>query len=354
MPPSPLSFLLLTLAGWVHREQQAVIRYLQAENQVLREHIPSPRVKFTDSQRRRLAARAKDLQRKLLRELGTIVTPDTLLRWYRELVARKYDGNHRRKPARLRTPAALAKLVVRMAKENPTSGYTRLRGALSHLGHTVGRSTIARILAARGIEPSPARPEAWSTFLAAHWGAICAADFFTVEVVTLAGLVRYHVFFVIDLKTRVVEIASVVHNPNQDWFKNIVRGLTDYCDGFLRNATHLILDRDPVFGTAAREMLGSSGVEVVRLPPRSPNLNAYAERFVLSVKSECLARVIPLGRRHLSKLVTEYAKHYHHERPHQGVGNRLLLPESAANGDGPIQRRQRLGGLLSYYTREAA
>jgi transposase InsO family protein len=241
-----------------------------------------------------------------------------------------------------------------MAKENPTWGYTRIRGALRNLGHDVGRTTIARILAKNGIDPSPMRPERWSTFLRAHWGAICGGDFFTVEVVTLRGLVRHHVFFVIDLATREVQIGGVVREPYGAWVSNVVRGMLDDVDGILAGKHHLILDRDPVFTKEVRDLLSWSGVRVPRLPARSPNLNAYAERFVGSVRRECLSRVIPLGEAHLRWLLREYLVHYHSERNHQGLGNRLIEPTVAANGGGPIHRRTRNGDLLSFSVREDA
>jgi len=355
MEPSLIKFLLLAVVGWVNREQQAVIEYLREENRVLTDRLPEGRrLRFTDVERRRLAVRAKAVRRRVLRELATIVTPGTLLRWYRQLIAKKYDGSARRSPGRPKTPAQLAELVVRMAKDNSGWGYTRIRGALQNLGHTVGRSTIARILAEHGLDPAPARPLRWRTFLEAHWGAICAADFFTVEILTLHGLARRHVFFVIDLKTRLVELGGVVHEPYGEWMHNVLRGLLDEVDGFLLGTTHLILDRDPVFTAEVRGMLADAGVQVVRLPARSPNLNAYAERFVGSVRRECLSKLVPLGDRHLRHAVLEFIRHYNAERNHQGVGNRLIEPRSAANGSGPIQRRKRLGGILSFYHREAA
>ncbi len=193
----------------------------------------------------------------------------------------------------------------------------------------------------------------WSTFLEAHWGAVCAADFFTVEVLTPLGLSRRHILFVMDLETRAVEIAGIVAEPYEQWVMNTVRGLLDQVDGFLLGKRYLILDRDPVFTKRVRQMLGRAGVKVVRLPARSPNLNAHAERFVGSVRRECLAKIIPLGERHLRHILEEYVAHYHTERPHQGLENRLLRSEVAANGPGPIQRRQRLGGILDFYSRAA-
>jgi transposase InsO family protein len=247
-----------------------------------------------------------------------------------------------------------------MARENPTWGYTRIRGALHNLGHDLGRSTIKRILENHGIEPAPERGRRtpWASFLKAHWGAIAAADFFTVEVLTPRGLVRYAVLFVIDLKTRRVHIAGIVHEPYGAWMAQIARSLTDAVDGFLRGSSYLIHDRDPLFTRQFHSLLSASGVEAVRLPARSPNLNAYAERFVRSIKSECLRRVIPLGERHLRLLVAEYVEHYHLERNHQGLDNMLIdgTDQGAANSNSsaPIKCREKLGGTLRYYYRDAA
>jgi putative transposase len=195
----------------------------------------------------------------------------------------------------------------------------------------------------------------WSTFLRAHWGAIAAMDFFTVEALTLSGLVRYHVLFVIDLKSRRVEIAGIVHQAHGAWMQQIGRNLTDAVDGFLLGHRHLIMDRDPLFTRAFRTMLADSGVKSVRLPARSPNLNAYAERFVRSIKSECLRRVVPLGENHLRELVQGYVAHYHVERNHQGIGNALIDPSNDNSGiTGRVVRRKRLGGMLNFYCRTAA
>jgi transposase InsO family protein len=197
---------------------------------------------------------------------------------------------------------------------------------------------------------------AWKTFLRAHWGAIAATDFFTVEVMTWRGLVRYFVLFVIDLKSRRVEIAGITATPNGEWMQQVARNLVDCEDGFLLNSRHLIHDRDPLFTHAFGATLKNADVDPVRLPVRSPNLNAYAERFVRSVKSECVGRVIPLGERHLRRVVSEYVKHYHRERNHQGLGNRLIDGNGNASGlgrGGPVECHERLGGMLRYYARAA-
>jgi transposase InsO family protein len=250
----------------------------------------------------------------------------------------------------------IRKLVLRMARENPRWGYTRLVGALANLNHHVSRSTVKRILAAEGVLPAPERSERtpWSTFLRAHWEAIAAADFFTVEVLSLTGLVRYHVFFVIDLASRRVHLAGVVHEPGERWMMQVARNLTDAVDGFLLGKRLLIVDRDPLYTKAFRRLLADAGVKAVRLPPRSPNLNAYAERFVRSVRQECLDHIIPLGDDHLRRVLREYVDHYHLERNHQGLDNRLLEPRAGpANDNGEVVRKQRLGGLLSFYERQA-
>jgi transposase InsO family protein len=356
-PPNALHFLLLVFSGWVNHQQNQVIDYLKEENRVLREQLGERRTRLTDDQRRRLAVKGKLLGRKVLAEIAGIVTPDTILRWYRQLVAKKYDGSNRRGPGRPSTDQGIADLVVGMANENPNWGYTRIRDALRHIGHELARNTVKRILLNNGIEPAPERNRktSWKAFVKAHIGEIAAADFFAVEVLTLVGLVRHFVFFVIDIESRRVEIAGITCSPHGEWMKQIARNLTDAEDGFLRGVRYLILDRDPLYTAAFREMLKDAGVAVVRLPARSPNLNAFAERFVLSIKSECLDRIVPLGEGHLRRAVSTFVSHYHGERHHQGLGGNLIeADEFAGRGDGVVRCRERLGGMLRFYYRDAA
>jgi transposase InsO family protein len=346
-------------AGWLNRYQQDMIEYLKEENRVLLEQLGSRKLRLTDDQRRRLAVKGKALGRKRLGQVCGIVTPDTILRWYRKLVGRKYDSSRVRRPGRSPTKEEIAGLVVRISAENPRYGYTRIRDTLQNLGHEIGRNTVKRILMDHGIEPAPERNRktTWRTFIKAHMeeGSIAAADFFTVEVLTLFGIVRYHVLFVMDLTTRRIQIAGITSQPCEEWMKQIARNLTDAVNGFLLEARYIILDRDPLYTAEFRQMLKDSGVNPMRLPARSPNLNAYAERFVLSIKSECLNRVILLGERHLRKAVSEYVAHYHIERNHQGLDGRLIEPdETAWRRDGRVACRERLGGMLRYYYRKAA
>ncbi len=357
MLPPPLQLLLLMFAGWVNRYQQDMIEYLKEENRLLKKRLGGQRIRFTDAERRRLSRKAKALGYRVLRELETLVTPDTLLRWYRELVARKWDFSHRRGPGRPRVMNEIEQLILRMAQDNPSWGYTRIQGALANLGHEVGRGTIANILKEHGIEPAPERGKrtAWSTFLKAHWKGLAAADFLTVEVMTWKGLVTYHVLFVIELATRAAHIAGITTNPNEPWMMQVARNLTDAVDGFLRGKGHLLLDRDAKYSEAFRRLLQDDGIAIIRLPPRSPNLNAFAERFIRSIKEECLTRMIFFGKASLKHAVKEYMAHYHIERNHQGIGNRLLKPMSAVpTSRGSVKQHQRLGGMLNYYYREAA
>ena len=313
-------------------------------------------VRSTPRQCRRLAAKAKVLGRRGLFEITTLVTPDTLLRWYRRLSAKKYDGNRKRSPGRPKTASDIEGLIVRMA-HNPRWGYTRIRGALHNRGHEIGRNTIKRILLESGFDPARLRSRgvSWKTFLKAHWGAIAATDFFHAEVLTRWGLIRYFVLFVIDLETRRVEITGITHQPDGEWMKRIARNLTDVDEGFLNGTRYLILDRDRLFTEAFRDVLGSSGVMTVKLPARSPNLNAYAERLVRSIKSECLAQIIPLGERHVRTVVNEYTEHHHLERNYQGLENELIEERSdELDMNAAVECRERVGGVLKYYDRRAA
>ena len=312
---------------------------------MLREQFKDKRLRFTDDQRRRLAVKAKKLGRKALRDLGTIVTPDTLLGWYRRLIANKYDGSGKRRPGRPRVVDEIRLLVVRMAKENLSWGYTRIKGALSNLQHEVARGTIANILSEHGIEPALERSHraTWKQFFKSHWELTGAADFLTVEVWSLTGFMKYSLLLVIELSTRRVEIAGIVPEPNGLWMRQIARNLTDGSDGFLLGKRYLIMDCDPVFTMAFRGILKTAGIKSELLPPKSPNLNAYAERFVRTIKEGCVNKIIFFGEQSHRRAVTDFVTHYHQERNHQGLDNRLVDTDASV-GDtaGRIACRERL------------
>jgi putative transposase len=266
-----LRFLVMACAGWWSDQRQAAVAYLVEENRILHAQLRGRRVRLIDEDRRRLARAGQRVGRRLLRQVATIVTPDTILRWHRQLIAGKwtYAKGRRRRSG---VVAEIRRLVARMAEENPTWGYTRIQGALKNVGHRVGRSTIARILKAQGIRPAPERPTSWRVFLRAHCGAIAGADFFTTEVWTWRGLVTYYTVFVIDLASRRAHIVG---------------------------SRVLICDRDAKWSAPVRARLDEAGIRVVQTPYQAPNANAYAEGFVRSIKHECLNRVIPFGERHL-------------------------------------------------------
>ena len=359
-PLFPLQYLIATLALWLNRQQQEVIDYLKEENRLLKAKLGDRKIQFTDAERRRLAIRAKALGRKVLSQLGTLVTPDTLLRWHRELVAQKWNYVHRRGPGRPRTKDEIATLILRMAEDNPGWGYTRILGALSNVGFKVGRGTVANILQENGIDPAPLRGKRtqWSTFLKAHWKILVASDFFSVEVWRLSGLTTYYVLFFIQLSTRTVKIAGIAINPDAVWMMQMGRNMTGEENGLLYGKRKLIIDRDTKYCHDFRRLIEQAGTTIIRLPPRSPNLNAYAERFVGSIKAECLNRLIFFGEASSRRALKQHTAHYHHERNHQGINNRLLI--GAANDDTyaientDVACRSRLGGVLNYYYGEAA
>jgi hypothetical protein len=253
------------------------------ENRTLRSQLVGWRLRLTDAQRRRLAQRGKRLGRRMLAQVATIVTPDTILRWHRQLIARKWTYARGGSP-RQGVREEIRRLIVRMAEENPTWGYTRIRGALKNLGHRVGRSTIARTLKAHGTSPVPGRPTSWRTFLRAHWGAIAGADFFTTEVWTWRGLVTYYTLFVIDLASRRVHIIGCTSHPDDAFMRQVTRTMTAADDSGLADCRVLICDRDQKWSAAIRELLHESCVGVVQTPFQAPNCNAHAERFVRSIK----------------------------------------------------------------------
>ena len=218
--------------------------------------------------------------------------------------------------------------------------------------------TVANILKRHNLPPAPERQKTttWKEFIRTHMDVLVAADFFTAEVRTLCGLVTYYVLFFIHLGSRQVHVAGVTSHPHALWLMQVARNVTMDAWGFLWPGQYLIHDRDEKFCPAFQRLIDEAGVKRVPLPPRSPNLNAYAERSVRSVKDETLSRMILFGEGSLRHVLDEYVEYYHRERNHQGKGNVLPFPPPSPEGanGGPVQCRERLGGLLKYYEREAA
>lgn len=343
----PIQLLLATVAGWVNRRQQRVIEYLVEENRVLREKLGGSVPRLNDEQRRRLAAKGHILGRRALAEVATIVTPDTILRWHRRLIAAKWTFASRR-TGRPGIMTDIRALIVRFAEENSSWGYCRIQGALRNLGHRVAPSTIARTLKDHGIKPAPDRPTSWRVFLKAHWGEVAATDFFTAEVWTLGGLKTYYLLFFLELKSRRVHFAGLTTNPTDLFMGKAAEGAA----GFLKGCRYLIHDRDTKYSLRFTIVMEAAGVGLIRTPFQAPNANAYAERFVRSIKEECLGRMILFGEGHLRHTIDEYLAHYHSERNHQGIGNELIDGQPTVSF-GAVRSVDRLGGMLRYYHRAA-
>jgi transposase len=351
--------MLAYITGTVDQELLLRNEYLVTENRVLRGQIKG-RLRFSDPERRSLAEIAKRLGRNPLEEIATVVTPETLLSWHRKLIARKFDGSkHRRPPGRPRTSKEVEELVLRFARENRSWGQDRIAGALANIGVNVSDRTVGAILTRHGLEPAPARKKGttWKEFIRSHMNVLTATDFFTAEVWTPRGLVTFYCLFFIRMATREVHLAGITPYPEESWMKQVARNLTMTGCGFLSNCGYLIHDRDTKFCEAFREILGSAGVKTLALPAHSPNLNAFSERFVRTAKEEGVERLILFGERSLRHVLENFIAHYHQERNHQGLENRIPFPAPGSNiGSqiGPIHCHERLGGLLKFYSRRAA
>src|SRR6516164_9177523 len=350
--------LLAFVTGLVNQELLLRNEYLAAKNRILRAHLPS-RLRLWDAERSTLAAIAKRLGRKALKDIARVAQPDTILGWYRRLVAQKFDGSRRRAgPGRPQVLPEVEELVVRFARENRSWGYDRIVGALANLGHKVSDQTVGNILRRHNIAPAPqrSRTTTWKEFIQSHVEVLAGADFFTVEVLTWRGLVTYYVLFFIEVGSRRVRLGGITRHPESTWMQQVARNATMEGTGYLNGCRYLLHDRDRKFCQEFRDTMATGGVKCLPLPPRSPNLNAHAERWVRSIKEECLSKLILFGENSLRRVVSEFLEHYHQERNHQGKDNRLLFPVSALqdrNAPRAIRCRERLGGLLKYYGRAA-
>jgi hypothetical protein len=318
--------LLAYVTGLVNQQLLLQNEYLTAENRILRSHLPA-RLRRTDPERSTLAEIGRRLGRRGLEKVAGVAQPDTILTWYRRLIARKFDGSQRRSyPGRPPSDCETEGLIVRMARENSGWGYDRIVGALANLGHPVSDQTVANVLRRYGIAPAPKRCQktTWKEFISAHLAVLAGADFFIVEVLTWRGLATYYVLFFLQMETQRVSLAGITRHPTEAWMTQMGRNATDEACGSLRQQRYVLHDRDSTFGAESRATLAAGDVECLRLPPRSPNLNAFAERWVRSVKEECVSKLILFGEASLKRALTEFQEHYHAERNHQGKGNKRL------------------------------
>jgi len=351
--------LLTGLAYCIDKELYRAIDYLREQVRVLVEHQEkeNKRILLTNGQRMRVAAKAKRLNRKLLDRCTELFTPGTVMRWYRELVAGKYDGSKNRVYAG-RPPVAeeIVNLVIRFKEENPRWGYQKIRDQVVYLGHKISKSSVKNILLENGYDPEPDLTvrSTWHEFIKSHWDVLAACDFFTIELLVGRKLIRCTVFFVIELASRKVFFAPVKPQPDGSYMRRVAKILTDCEGGFLQGKRYLIHDRDPLYRTDGfNGILKSIGVKPLRLPARSPNLNSYSERFVKTVKSECLDHLILSSVKQLEYVLEQFALHYHHERIHQSL-DRIIEPKHIIDDKAEIVCVERLGGLLKSYHRLAA
>ena len=245
--------------------------------------------------------------------------------------------------------------MLQLARENPSWGYDRIVGALANVGHQVSDQTVGNILQRQGLGPAPERKRhtTWAEFIRRHKEVLWATDFFTTEVWTATGLTTFYVLFFLQLQTRKVILGGLTPFPKEAWLKQLARNLTTE-DGPMAHARFLLHDRETKFSQDFDALFQSAGIEALKLPPQSPNLNAFAERWVRSVKDECLDQLILFGERSLRHALQEYLAHHQHERNHQGLNNVIPFPDQPTGGrDGTIRKSERLGGLLNFYYRVA-
>jgi transposase InsO family protein len=282
-----------------------------------------------------------------------IVRPETLLRWHRELVRKKWTYRRTGHPGRPPVDADVRDLVVRLGRENPRWGYQRIRGELLKLGIRVSATTVRTILLRGGLDPAPRRAgPTWTEFLRSQAAGILATDFFTVETISLKTL---YVLFFIELSTRRVYVAGVTANPDSAWVTQQARNLA--IEERLSGVRFLLRDRDAKYSGPFDAVLRAEGVRVIRTPIRAPRANAFAERFVRTVRRECLDHVLIYDRRHLERVLGAYVAHYVDERPPRGLG--LAVPAGIRLAQVPgatptlVKRRDVLGGLIHEYRRAA-
>ena len=351
--------LITCLAYCIDKELYKAIDYLREQVRVLVEHQEkeNKRILLTNSQRMRVAAKAKRLSRKMLEQCTELFTVDTIMWWHRKLIADKYDGSQNRAyTGRPPITQEIVNLVIRFKEENPRWGYQKLTDQIVYLGYEISKTSVKNILIENGYDPEPDLTvrSTWHEFIRNHWDVLAACDFFTIELLIGRKLVRCTVFFVMELATRKVFFAPVKPQPDGPYMRHIARILTDSEDGFLQGKRYLIHDRDPLYRTVGfHEILKSSGTEPVKFPARSPDLNCYAERCVKSVKSECLDHLILSSVGQLEYVLGQYSEYYHHERIHQSL-DRIIEPKHQIDDTAEIVCIERLGGLLKSYHRLAA
>src|SRR3954454_358045 len=336
---------LVLLMGRTSAAKDVELLVLRHEVAVLRRANPRPRLEWAD--RAVFAALVRLLPRPLLAH--RLVTPDTILRWHRRLVRRRWTYPNR--AGRPPIDDALVALVVRMAHENPRWGYVRVQGELLKLGHRVGASTIRRILKRHRIPPAPVRytDTSWRQFLRTQAASMLAVDFFHVD--CALTLRRLYVLFALEVGNRSLHVLGVTGHPDGPWTTQQARDLVMDLDERAGRFRFLVRDRAGQFAASFDAVMADGGIDVVKIPPRCPRANCFAERFVLTMRTEVTDRVLIFGEQHLRRVLAAYAAHYNHRRPHRAL--RLRPPRPTSSVPEPVNDRIRcrptLGGLLNEY-----
>jgi putative transposase len=340
-----------------HKELQILLLRQQLRS-LQRQHPQKPNVsRWEKLALAVLAAKLSGLGREdktKLNEVLLLFKPDTILRWHRDLVRRKWTFKKRRQRGRRATNPDLIALLLRLARENPTWGYSKLHGELLKLGYHLGRSTVRDILKRQHVQPAPQRGKQvsnWHTFLGHYGQQLLACDFFTVETAWLHTL---YAFFFIELGSRRVHFAGCTAHPTAEWVTQQARQLTWTMKDEQLPIRFLIHDRDAKFTSSFDTVFASEGIEIIRTPYRAPRANAFAERWIRSAREECLDRLLILGEAHLRRVVRDYVDYYNRARPHQGIEQRCPIPIDNARKDGAVKQRAVLGGIINDYHREAA
>ena len=342
-------FALVLLLARSDRSKELELLVLRHELSILRRQARRPQLRESD--RLVLAALSRVMPRRSWQAF--LVTPETLLRWHRRIIARRWTYPHRR-PGRAPIDQEVRQLILRLARENSHWGYVRIVGELRKLGITVSATLVRNVLARAGVPPAPERAaSSWRSFLRQHADTILACDLFTVDSVWLR---RLYVLFFVSIGTRRVEYVACTSKPDTAWMTQQARNLVMDLDDRGERPRFLIHDRDTKFSRAFDSIFRSEGVEIVRTPIRAPNANAHAERWVGSVRRECLDRLLIFGRRQLEHVLRVYIRHFNQQRPHRALD---LRPPDRDSGTNPaptatlctphVQRRDLLGGLLHEY-----
>jgi transposase InsO family protein len=322
--------------------KDAEILVLRHQLAVLRRQVGRPRFSWSD--RAVIAALARLVPRE--RWATFLITPETILRWHRALIRRHWTYPHRR-PGRPSLPESTVELIVGLARENPRWGYLRIVGELKKLGVRVSKSSVANVLRRHRLPPAPRRAgPTWTEFLRAQAKSVLATDFLTVDTVLLR---RYYVLFVVEIESRVVHLLGVTANPDTTWVTQVARNFATEREVTTRLFRFLVRDRDTKFTTSFDNVFASVDVEAIKSPIRSPKANAFAERWVRTVREDCLDHLLIISRRHLERVLAEYVAHYNRARPHRSLDLTPPRGMTVIDSPGTITRHDVLGGLIHEY-----